>query len=155
MTPKSDIIAIFPGSFNPFTIGHADIVDRASRLFHKVIIAVGYNEHKPGASADINSRLDAIRSIYPNSDRVEVASYSGLTVDFARKCGASLMVRGIRSAADFDYEKNLADVNSEISDIETIFLPCRPEFAFISSSMVRELSHNGYDVSRFLPNKNS
>ncbi|MCM1153033.1 MAG: pantetheine-phosphate adenylyltransferase [Muribaculum sp.] len=151
-TPKSDITAIFPGSFNPFTIGHADIVERALRLFGKVIIAIGYNEHKRGATENLQTRINAIKDIYRDSDRVLVATYSGLTADFARQSGASVIVRGIRSAADFDYEKTLADVNADISDIETIFLPCKPSLAFISSSMVRELSHNGYDINRFLPN---
>lgn len=142
--------AIFPGSFDPFTIGHKDIVDRALRMFDRLVVAVGYNEHKPSANF-VEERLDNIKSVYKGNSQVDVMSYTGLTVDFARKLGAEFIVRGLREVKDFEYERNLADTNAAISGIETVFLVARPEYGFISSSMVRELVNNGYDASRFLP----
>ena len=142
--------AVFPGSFDPFTIGHKDIADRALAIFDRLVIAVGYNIHK--ASADsIAHRTAAIEEIYAADGRVSVEAYTGLTVDFARKHGAQFIVRGLREVKDFEYERNLADTNAAISDIETVFLTARPEFGFVSSSMVRELTAHGYDASRFLP----
>lgn len=143
-------IAVFPGSFDPFTIGHKDIVDRATKIFDKVVVAIGYNEHKPSAGS-VESRLEAIRRLYDGDASVSVDSYTGLTVDFARGIGAEFIVRGLREVKDFEYERNLADTNAAISGIETVFLVARPEYGFISSSMVRELINNGYDPSRFLP----
>lgn len=143
-------IAVFPGSFDPFTIGHKDIVDRAIRIFDKVVVAIGYNEHKPGLGS-VESRVVAISGLYEANPNVEVTSYSGLTVDFARSIGAGFIVRGLREVKDFEYERNLADTNAAISGIETVFLVARPEYGFISSSMVRELMNNGYDAARFLP----
>lgn len=142
--------AIFPGSFDPFTIGHKDITDRAIKMFDHVVIGVGFNENK-SSFIDVNDRVEAIRKIYENDTRVSVERYTGLTVDFARRHDAQFIVRGLREVKDFEYERNLADTNSAISDIETVFLVARPEFGFVSSSMVRELSRNGFDTSRFLP----
>lgn len=142
-------IAVFPGSFDPFTIGHKSIVERALPLFDRIIVAVGYNENKISAN-DVGDRLDMIRKCFPGEDRVEVTSYSGLTVDFARRTGAEFILRGVRSVADFEAERNLADVNRRISGIETILLPSLPELGYVSSSMVRELTNNGYDVTPFL-----
>lgn len=142
--------AVFPGSFNPFTIGHKDIADRALRIFDRLVIGVGYNVMKQdNASAD--KRVAAIAALYAGNDKVKVESYSELTVEFARRHGARYIVRGLREVKDFEYERNLADTNSVISDIETVFLVARPELGFISSSMVRELIANGYDADRFLP----
>jgi len=140
---------VFAGSFDPFTVGHKDIVDRARRLFGKVIIAIGHNEHKPG-EWPVEQRKDAIASLYKGADDVEVCTYSGLTVDFVKKIGADALVRGVRNISDFEFEKNLAETNSAIAGVETIFLISRPETAFISSSMVKELLHNGYDASEYI-----
>lgn len=142
--------AIFPGSFDPFTIGHKDIADRALTIFDRLIIGIGYNINKPDHK-DIEERVKAISAIYADNPSVSVESYSGLTVDFARMHGARFIVRGLREVKDFEYERNLADTNSAISDIETVFLVARPELGFVSGSMVRELLANGFDVSRFLP----
>lgn len=142
--------AIFPGSFDPFTIGHKDITDRALEIFDRVVIGIGFNENK-STFTDVNHRVDAISRIYKDDPRVSVEKYSGLTVDFARLHGARFIVRGLREVKDFEYERNLADTNAAISDIETVFLVARPEFGFVSSSMVRELARNGFDVARFLP----
>lgn len=143
-------IALFPGSFNPFTLGHADIVERGLWLFDKVVIAIGYNEHK-SAPGSMEERLSGIRRVYAGNPSVEVISYSGLTVDMARRLGAVAILRGARNNSDFEYERNLADVNREIAGIETVILVSRPELSFVSGSMARELQHNGYDISRYLP----
>lgn len=141
--------AFFAGSFDPFTIGHRSIVDRCVRLFREVIIAIGYNEHKPGEWT-VAQRLTAIKELYAGHDNVEVITYQGLTVDAAREAGASVLVRGVRGNVDFEYERNLADTNKEISGMETILLVSEPELSFISSSMVRELLHNGHDISKYI-----
>ena len=141
--------AFFAGSFDPFTVGHRSIVERCLKLFPKVIIGIGYNEHKPGEWS-VSQRLKALRDFYAENPYVEVTAYKGLTVDAARDAGAGVLVRGVRSIADFEYERNLADTNREISGMETVFLISEPEYAFISSSMVRELHHNGYDISKYV-----
>lgn len=144
--------AVFPGSFDPFTIGHKDIADRALRMFDFLIIGIGYNINKPGIKGILEDRVKAIEKVFEGYERIKVEAYSGLTVDFAKRHGAKFIVRGLREVKDFEYERNLADTNAAISDIETVFLTARPELGFISSSMVRELKANGYDTSRFLPN---
>ncbi len=144
--------AFYAGSFDPFTIGHRSIVERCLKLFPNVIIAIGYNEHKPG-EWPLEQRLLAIQELYADNPAVEVMAYTGLTVDAAHKAGAHLLVRGVRGNIDFEYERNLADTNREISGLETILLISEPEFSFISSSMVRELLHNGHDVSKYVATK--
>ncbi|MBO7119184.1 MAG: pantetheine-phosphate adenylyltransferase [Bacteroidaceae bacterium] len=141
---------LFPGSFDPFTLGHADIVRRALELFGEVVIAVGCNEQKSGWMP-IEERILSISMLYKDEPRVRVESYSGLTVDFARHQGIGVIVRGVRSTADFEYEMQLADVNRRLSGIETVLLPASPELASLSSSVVRELAHFGHDISPFLP----
>lgn len=147
----SDIrTALFPGSFNPFTIGHKSVVDRALPLFDRIIIAVGYNIAK-GHPADLDARLQAIRAAYADEPKVEVTAYSGLTVQACRDHGAQWMLRGIRTVADFEYERNLADLNRRISGIETILMFTLPDLGAVSSSAVRELAAHGVDVAPFLP----
>ncbi len=141
--------ALFAGSFNPFTIGHKSIVERTLAICDRVVVAVGYNQAKPATDAE--KRLESIKRIFADEPRVETALYSGLTVDFARKCGADFMVRGVRGVSDFEYERNLAEVNLRISGIETLLMPALPELSYISSSNVRELAANGYDITKFLP----
>ena len=148
MTQKSRVL--FPGSFDPFTLGHADIVKRALQMFDEVVVGVGYNEQKSGWMPG-EERVGKIRELYADEPRVKVESYTGLTVDFAKEQGISTIIRGVRSAADFDYETQMADVNRQLSGIETVFLPASPQFASLSSSVVRELSHFGHDISAFLP----
>ena len=153
---------LFPGSFNPFTIGHADIVERGLALFDKLVIAVGYNEQKAAAPvpadsaggafpAEIEARLAAIRTLYQDEPRVKVIAYSSLTVDAAKQVGACAILRSVRSIKDYEYELQMADVNHRLTGIDTIVLFARPELASISSSVVRELQHFGQDVSQFLP----
>lgn len=148
MTRKSKT-ALFAGSFNPFTIGHQSIVERTLQFSECVIIGFGINIEKPES---FNSKsFEDTRSLYESDKRVRVEKYSGLTVDFAKKSGADFMVRGVRNSIDFEYERNLAEINLRISGIETILLPAIPELSYISSSMVRELEANGRDVSEFIP----
>ena len=142
--------ALFPGSFNPFTKGHADIVERGLKLFDRIVIAIGYNEQKAD-TGDIDSRIAAIRSIYKDDKRVDVVAYSGLTTDAARQHNCCAILRSVRSVKDYEYELQMADVNRQLSGIETVVLFARPELASISSSMVRELQHFGHDISEFLP----
>jgi len=141
---------LFPGSFDPFTLGHADIVKRALGIFDEIVIAVGYNENKTGWMP-VEERVNTIRKIYADEPRVIVESYTGLTVDFAKERGITTIIRGVRTTADFEFEMQLADVNRQLTGIETILLPASPQFASLTSSVVRELAHFGRDISAFLP----
>jgi len=141
---------LFPGSFDPFTLGHASLVGRALRLFDEVVIAVGVNEQKPGwMPAD--ERIRALRELFYEDVRVRVESYTGLTTDFAASIGAAAILRGVRSVKDYEYELQMADVNRRLSGIETVLLCAEPQLASLSSSLVRELVHFGKDVTPFLP----
>lgn len=141
---------VFAGTFAPFTRGHHDIVKRALSMFDKVIVAIGNNVEK-SMKLTSEQRKAFIESVYVDEPRVEVAVYDGLTVDFARSIGASALLRGVRSVKDFEYERDLADVNMRIGGIETVILISSPEYAVVSSSLVRELISHGKDVSEFLP----
>lgn len=143
-------IAIFPGSFDPYTIGHASIVDRALPLFDKIVVAIGVNRNKRSFLTE-EQRIRMIADLYADEPKVEVISYDGLTVDAARECGARFLLRGVRMIQDFEYEKNLAEVNRSISRLETVLLYTLPEYGHISSSIVRELISYGRDVSALLP----
>jgi len=143
-------LVLFPGSFDPFTKGHADIVRRALGLFDGVVVAVGYNEQKTGWKS-VEERVETIRRLYKDEPRITVESYTGLTVDFAKERGVAAILRGVRTASDFEYEMQMADVNRQLAGIETILLPASPQLASLSSSVVRELAHFHHDVSRFLP----
>ncbi len=144
-------MALFAGSFNPFTIGHLSVVERGITLFDRVIVAVGINIAK-GAPADLDQRVEEIRrAVAPFGDAVEVATFTGLAVDAAHEHGAQFLLRGVRSAADFEYERNMADINRRIGGLETVLLYTLPELAAISSSVVRELRAFGRDVSDLVP----
>lgn len=143
-------IAIFPGSFDPYTIGHASLVDRALPLFDKIVVAIGVNRNKRSFLTE-EQRIRMIADLYADEPKVEVISYDGLTVDAARECGARFLLRGVRMIQDFEYEKNLAEVNRSISGLETVLLYTLPEYGHISSSIVRELISYGRDVSALLP----
>lgn len=144
---------IYTGSFNPFTIGHQSIVERALTLFDEVVIAIGVNISKPDAQADGEKRAEAIRALYSDEPRVKVKQFSGLAVDFAKAEGAAWFIRGVRSAADFEAERNMADANRAIAGIDTLLLPALPELGYVSSSMVRELERFGADTTRFVAKK--
>lgn len=143
-------IALFPGSFDPFTVGHASVVRRALPLFDKIIIAVGINEAKKTLFT-IDRRMSEIRRIYSNEPHIEVQSYDTLTIDFAKKVGANFILRGLRSVRDFEYERDIAEMNSHISGIETVLLFTEHQYACVSSSAIRELISYGKDVKEYLP----
>ena len=142
--------AIFPGSFDPFTLGHHSIVKRTLAFMDEVIVGIGVNEGKQ-CLLPAEKRVVMIRELYADEPRVKVMAYSGLTVDFAQEQGAQFIVRGIRSVKDFEYEEGIADINKKLNGIETVFLFSEPELASVSSSVVRELLHYGKDISMFLP----
>ena len=142
--------ALFTGSFDPFTIGHADIVKRVLPLFDRLVIGVGVNERKQcRQSAD--ERVAAIRKIYTDAPSVSVVAYSDLTIDLARREQADVIVRGVRSVKDFEYERVQAEMNRRLSGIETLLLFADPQFSSISSGILRELEHFGRDISEFVP----
>lgn len=149
ISTPTERIAVFPGSFNPFTKGHADIVGRGLALFDRIIIAVGVNPAKSNDS--VEATLEAIRRIYAGEPRIEVEAYTTLTVDFAAKKGARFILRGVRSVKDFEYERDIAEINRQLSGIESVILFSKAELAAVSSSVVRELAAYGRDVSSFLP----
>ncbi|MBQ3576918.1 MAG: pantetheine-phosphate adenylyltransferase [Coprobacter sp.] len=141
---------LFPGSFDPFTIGHKWVVDKALEIADKVVIAIGINENKRRTFA-VEDVAEKIKKAYAQDLRVEVITYKGLTIDIAKEVEATAIVRGVRSTIDFEYEKNIADINRELSGIETILLFTHPTLSHVSSSMVRELNHFGYDISKYIP----
>ena len=143
-------IALFPGTFDPFTLGHQSLVKRVLTCVDAVVIAIGINEKKQ-TYYTLEQRVAAIRALYAEEPRVKVITYSGLTVDVAQQEQASFILRGVRSVIDFEYEKAIADVNRQLTGIETLLLFTEPAYAHISSSVVRELLHFGKDVSAFLP----
>jgi pantetheine-phosphate adenylyltransferase len=144
--------AIFTGSFDPFTIGHASIVMRALPLFDEIIIGIGVNESKE-CLFSTEERLKAINSLYADEPRIKVEAYNDLTVDFAKRKNADFIIKGIRCVKDFEYERDQADINRSLTGIETVMLYTEPQFAAISSSMVRELAHFGKSIDEYLPTK--
>ena len=144
-------IAIFPGSFSPFTIGHKSIVDRALPLFDKIVISIGINSEKPQYFS-IDKRMQWIKDVYNNNPKIDVKQYKGLTVDFCKKENANYILRGLRDSHDFKFEKNIAHMNKELNpNIETLFIITPPEISHISSSIIRDIIKNGGDVSKFIP----
>ena len=141
---------LFPGSFDPFTIGHKWVVDKALEIADKVVIAIGINENKRRTFA-VEDVAEKIKKAYAQDLRVEVITYKGLTIDIAKEVEATAIVRGVRSTIDFEYEKNIADINRELSGIETILLFTHPTLSHVSSSVVRELNHFVYDISKYIP----
>ena len=141
---------IFVGSFDPFTIGHDNIVRRALPLFDRIIIGIGVNERKQYLQ-DADTRKRKIQDLYRNESRITVKTYSDLTIDFAHREKADFIIKGIRSMKDFEYEREQADINRRLGDIETLLLFAEPGLEAVSSSLVRELVHFGKDVRRFLP----
>ena len=144
---------VFVGSFNPFTIGHHSIVTRALPLFDRLVIGVvGDQVHKPGMPS-VDERMAAIKALYADEPSIEVKPYFGLAVDFAKEEGANYIIKGVRSVRDFEYEREQADINRQLSGVETVLLFSEPNLSSISSTMVRELQHFGVDVSAYLPSK--
>jgi pantetheine-phosphate adenylyltransferase len=142
--------ALFPGTFDPFTIGHFSLVERGLDLFDEIIIAIGSNDAKK-TYFPLEQRIEMIRDLYKDNPKVSVSQYNSLTVDFAKQTGANFILRGVRSVNDFEYERTIADMNREIAGIDTYILFTQPELTHISSTVVRELLRFGYDIERFIP----
>jgi pantetheine-phosphate adenylyltransferase len=144
-------IAVFPGSFDPITIGHESIVNRALDLFDKIIIAVGHNENKKGFFS-LSSRLSMIKEVFAGNPKIEVTHFEELTVDFCRRVGAKYILRGLRTSADFEFERAIAQVNKAMyGEIESVFMLTLPEHTSINSTIVREILRYGGDAGKFLP----
>ncbi|WP_026952886.1 pantetheine-phosphate adenylyltransferase [Algoriphagus mannitolivorans] len=147
-------IAIFPGSFDPFTKGHHDIVMRSLELFDEVVIGIGYNSTKKNRYFDIDYVVPKIESVYQSMPEVKVVVYNELTSTLAKKLGAKFLVRGLRNTTDFEYENTISQMNRYLNeDLETVFLITSPQFAPISSTIIREVHRYGGDVSEYLPYK--
>lgn len=142
--------AIFPGSFDPFTIGHENVVRRALDLFDNIIVAVGYNSNKKDFFS-VQQRVEWIDAVFADEPRVTVDKYEGLTVDFAQSVHATHILRGIRTSADFEYERAIAQINKAMTGIDSVFLLTTPEHTPVNSSIVRDIIKHGGDASMFLP----
>jgi pantetheine-phosphate adenylyltransferase len=142
--------AIFPGTFDPFTVGHFSVVKRALTFMDELVIGIGINEGKR-TWFPVEKRVEMVRRLYENEPRVRVEAYEDLTIDFAQRMEAQFIVRGIRTVKDFEYEETIADINRQLSGIETILLFTEPELTSVSSSTVRELLSFGKDISHFIP----
>lgn len=142
--------AIFPGSFDPLTLGHVDIINRALPLFSEIIIAVGVNTDKTYLFS-LEERISFIKKHYANEPKVKVETYSGLTIDFCKKLSIHFILRGLRNPADFEFEKAIAQTNRKLSTVETVFLLTSADTSFISSSIVRDVLKNGGDISCLVP----
>lgn len=145
-------IAIYPGSFDPVTYGHLDVLKTGAEIFDKVIIAVAHNGSKQHGMLTVDERINLIKAAVEDLKNVEVASFEGLTVEYAKKCGATVILRGLRAVSDFEYEMQLSQTNHAIEpEIKTVFLITKPEYNFISSSSVKEVLVNGGDIEKFVP----
>ena len=146
-------IAVFPGSFDPITVGHADLVHRATPLFDKIVVAIGENTKKKYLFP-LEQRLDWLRQVFADNPKVEVDHYQHLTAHYCRRIGAGYMLRGLRNASDFDYEKTISQLNHIVGEgLETVFLISQPAYSHISSTIVREIIVGGGDVDPFLPDQ--
>src|SRR4051812_4763798 len=144
-------VCLFPGTFDPITTGHLDIIDRALPLFDKLIVGIGRNANKKPMFSE-EDRLSWILESYKDNPKISAVGYEGLTVDCCKKHGANFILRGIRYVSDFEYEKAIADMNRSIDGhIETVFLTCSPEYTSVASTLVRDVYRNGGDVRQFLP----
>lgn len=144
-------ICLFPGTFDPITLGHVDVIKRSASLFDKLVIAIGVNSQK-APMFSIEQRIAWIEEIFKDYPQVSATSYSGLTINYCKEIGAKYMIRGIRYISDFEYEKAIADMNRMLMpEVETIFLTCAPEYSTISSTIVRDVIRNGGDVSKIVP----
>ncbi len=145
-------IAVFPGSFDPFTIGHESIVKRALSLFDTIIIAIGTNTNKADFFP-IEKRMQWIKEVFEFDEKVSVLNYNGLTIEFCQQVGAKFIIRGLRTSADFEYERAIAQVNKVMNqEVESIFILTAPEYSAITSTLVRDIIRHGGDASKFLPN---
>lgn len=144
-------ICLFPGTFDPVTLGHIDIIDRALPLFDKLVIGIGRNANKVPMFTE-SQRIDWLKQIYTDEPKIDVVAYDGLTVECCKSVGASFILRGIRYVNDFEYEKAIADMNRSLEEnVETIFLTCLPKYTSVASTLIRDVIRNGGEVSQFLP----
>ena len=144
-------IAVFPGSFDPITCGHASVIKRAAPLFDKIIVAIGLNSQKQGYFS-IDDRLAMIEATFADDDNIIADKYSGLTVSYCKKVGAKYLLRGLRTAADFEFERSIGQINKQIDEeIETVFMLTQPEHTPLNSSIVRDILKHGGDASKFVP----
>lgn len=144
--------ALFPGSFDPITIGHCDILERALPLFDRIVVAIGHNSQKKYLFS-LEERMNYIAQTFAHQPKISVSNYSGLTIHYCQQIGANYLLRGIRSAADFEYERNISQMNFAVSEqkIETVFLICQPAYSHISSTIVREILLGKGNATAFLP----
>jgi len=146
-----DRIAVFPGSFDPITRGHVSIIRRALPLFDKMIVAIGENGEKK-SFFPLERRMEWLNHIFGHEPRIVISTYSGMTIDFCRRENAKFILRGLRTSADFEFERSIGQMNKLMHpDIETVFFLCAPEYASVSSSIVRDIIRNGGDVKQFVP----
>ncbi len=144
-------VAVFPGSFDPFTVGHENIVLRGLSIFDKIIVAIGIHSTKQPL-LKIEARVEMVTRIFKDNEQVSAGSFEGLTVDYCRKVHATHMLRGIRTAADFEYERAIAQINKKmLPSVESIFLLTTPEHTPVNSTIIRDIIRNGGDASQFLP----
>ncbi len=146
-----DKIAVFPGSFDPITRGHVSIIQRALPLFDKIIVAIGLNTEKQNYFPT-EKRLEWIRKVFPDEPKIEVTEYTGLTINFCKSVNASYILRGLRTSADFEFERSIGQINKNLHPgIETVFLLTTPEYTALNSSIVRDIVRHGGDASQFVP----
>lgn len=144
-------ICLFPGTFDPITLGHVDVIKRSAGLFDKLIVAIGVNSNKTPMFS-VEQRIAWIDEIFKDIPNISATSYTGLTINYCKEIGAQYMMRGIRYISDFEYEKAIGDMNRLLApEVETIFLTCAPEYSTISSTIVRDVIRNGGDVSKIVP----
>ena len=144
-------IAVFPGSFDPITTGHVNLIKRSLPLFDKIVVSIGVNSSKKTLFT-LEQRMEWLESVFADEPKIEIANFTGLTVDFCKSIGAGYLIRGLRNSSDFDYEKTISQLNSVLGDgLETFFLISKPGFSHISSTIVREIIKAGGDASAFVP----
>lgn len=149
-TKATDRIAVFPGSFDPITLGHVDIIQRALPLFDEIIIAIGINDAK-NYMWSLEDRIAFIENAFSGNSNIRVASYTGLTADFCKVEKASCILRGLRNTTDFTYEQTIAQANEKVNGVDSVFLLSSPEYGYISSSIVRDIARNGGNISSLVP----
>jgi pantetheine-phosphate adenylyltransferase len=145
-------IAVFPGSFDPITLGHVDLIQRIAPLFDKIIVAIGFNSTKTSGMFSLEERQSFIEKSFLSNPTIEIATYEGLTIDFCKKVAAKTIIRGLRNTVDFEFEKSIAQMNKDLApEIETLFLFTAPAYSAINSSIVRDIIRNGGNANQFLP----
>ena len=151
MAPNAAITVLYPGSFDPFHLGHLDVVEQSVELFGNVVVAVMHNPSKPSGMFTLDERVEMIRNTVAHVGDVDVVPFAGLAVDAARDASAAFIVKGLRTGGDFEVEQQMAHTNHAVSGVRTVYLPCKPALVSISSRFIREIAHFGGDVSALVP----